>query len=402
MAASARTAVKQAVHDLAHMPAATPSSPTLSSEFIPRQTYNASSNLASSYFLGHHRAALTRMQQLLSDIGLVIECRDFRVALSSWNPLLERTISSRSDRARIVVYTKRDLGPDPSSPLGRAVASRLVAWHRARGGVDRVVFLGMSDAEGGGAGVAQGREGYGQLLAAVKEVARRHEEMSPTGLHALVVGMPNAGKSTLLNRLRFAGVGHGKAAMTGAQPGVTRKIGTPVRIVVGGDEVGGVGGGVYIYDTPGVFIPHVPDREAMLKLALVGCVKDGLIPAITVVDYMLFRINLVDPTLYQRYSPPTNDVQEFLAAIARRSGKLGKGGKLNLEAAADWAIQSWRRGDLGRFVLDDVNAETLDAAVRNAENPQLSLNQAKKQVKAERKLRREGRRSADVAEQAAG
>jgi mitochondrial GTPase 1 len=388
-ASTALAAAKQAVH-----------APLVkdSSGFIPRATFAASRNLPSAYYLGHHRAALLRMQSLLSDIGLVIECRDFRVPLTSWNPLLERTLASGHGRARIVVYTKRDLGPNASSPEGRAVAGRLAQWHRARGGVDHVVFLGANEADGGEDAVRD-KGGYGQLMAAIKQVARSHEQMSLTGLRALVVGMPNAGKSTLLNRMRLAGVSGGKAARTGAQPGVTRKLGTPVKIVASEDDEGsgGIGGGVYVLDTPGVFVPHVAVPEDMLKLALVGSVKDGLIPAVTVADYLLYRLNLVAPFTYAGYCPPTNDVKVFLTGVATRLGKLGKGGVPLLENAADLIIWSWRKGNLGRFMLDEVTAETLDAAAKEAESPQLSLNQAKKKMKEERALRGRTKREAAAA-----
>jgi ribosome biogenesis GTPase A len=180
-----------------------------------------------------------------------------------------------------------------------------------------------------------------------------------------------------------------KAAKTGAEPGVTRKLGTPVRIVEPdlstGDE------GVYVVDTPGVFIPYVSDPISMLKLALVGCVKDGLVPSVLVADYLLYQLNLRDPGLYvsKGYTRgPTNSVEEWLDGIARRTGKLGKGGEPQLDQAADWVVQKWRSGGgLGRFVLDEVTEETLEEAVRRAKEPALSMNQAVKREKEERKAR---------------
>jgi ribosome biogenesis GTPase A len=392
---SARGAIPKAI---AHM-----STSTVIPEFRPRQTFPVSDNITRSYFLGHHHAALERMRRILSNVGLVIECRDFRVPLTSWNPLLERTLmapGSSAERARIIVYTKRDLGPDAAENSGHAshaeqqtgseIVRSLSQYHRTSGNAAAVVFLGKGDQRG---------TADRKLLEAVKRVARDADSL--TGLRALVVGMPNAGKSTLLNRLRTRGMGAGvaKAAATGAQPGVTRKLGTPVRIVPGdgaADGPGGMGEGVFVVDTPGVFVPYVSDAESMLKLALVGCVKDGVISHVTIADYLLYRLNLVDPHLYEKFCAPTNDVHDFLEAVARRTGKLRAGGRPNLDAAADWIVQDWRRGNLGRFVLDHVTPETIEETVRRAREPVLSMNQAKKMEKELRKAKNEAKRSAAV------
>ena len=191
----------------------------------------------------------------------------------------------------------------------------------------------------------------------------------------MVVGMPNVGKSTLLNALRHTGVRKGKVAHTGAQPGVTRKIGTAVKIVEGADKGHS---DVYLLDTPGVFIPYVPDADAMLKLALCGSVKDTLIPPFTLADYLLFHINRHSPEQYAEYSPPTNDIMQLLGAMAKKIGRLQKGGEPDWEGTAMWMVQRWRNGHLGRFLLDDVSDEAL-TRYRTAEMEKgMSLSQARK------------------------
>ena len=132
-------------------------------------------------------------------------------------------------------------------------------------------------------------------------------------------------------------------------------------------------------------MPYVPDAENMLKLALCGCVKDAVISPVTLVDYLLYQINLHDAQAYQRWSEPTNEVIPLLETFARKTGLLGKGGVPNLDGAALHFIQKWRAGDLGRFLLDDLAAEQQRREDPISNTP-LSMTQA---LKAERISRKE-------------
>jgi ribosome biogenesis GTPase A len=219
------------------------------------------------------------------------------------------------------------------------------------------------------------RKDVRRILEYARDFASRSTSL--TGSRMMVVGMPNVGKSSLLNALRSLSLGKKKAAKTGDQPGVTRSIATSVKIIDGvdGNE------GVYLLDTPGVFVPYVPDASSMLKLALVGSVKDSIIPYTTMADYLLYHLNLQDPTLYAKYHAPTNDVAHLLHAIAHSTGRLQKGGEPDLDAAAVWLIQRWRNGDLGRFVLDEVGDGGLERRKDEEANMGVSVSQARKAAK---------------------
>lgn len=204
--------------------------------------------------------------------------------------------------------------------------------------------------------------------------------------------MPNVGKSSLLNALRSVGVGKGKVAHTGAQPGVTRKIATSVKIAEGSEA----SEGVYLVDTPGVFVPYVPDAEAMLKLALCGSVKDTIIAPTILADYLLYHVNQVSPELYAGYLTPTNEIMPLLDAIASKTGRLQKGGNPDTEASALWMIQRWRNGHFGRFVLDSVTEDALQRKRDEQSAPMPSMNQARKADKEARRVRQRHRHAAIV------
>ena len=79
----------------------------MASGFVPRLSFPITDSIPRSFFLGHHRAGLSAMQKMLSTIDIVIECRDYRLPLTSRNPLFEESLAGRT---RAIVYTKRDLG----------------------------------------------------------------------------------------------------------------------------------------------------------------------------------------------------------------------------------------------------------------------------------------------------
>lgn len=77
------------------------------SNFVPRATFSITESLPRSYFLGHHRVGLADMTARISSVDLILECRDYRVPLTSRNPLFEQSLG---DKKRVIVFTKRDLG----------------------------------------------------------------------------------------------------------------------------------------------------------------------------------------------------------------------------------------------------------------------------------------------------
>ncbi|KAK5199979.1 Mitochondrial GTPase 1 [Exophiala xenobiotica] len=300
------------------------------------------------------------MKSMVSQIDLVIECRDYRTPIVSRNPLFEANLG---ERPRLIVYTKQDLGSNFTNEDRKREAT-IRQW-------DTPSTSFFTDIKSRTA------------ISRVVEFARAHANQSTSlfGTRLMVVGMPNVGKSSLLNALRNVSLGKAKAARTGDQPGVTRKIGTDVKIIDGEDGRPGV----YVLDTPGVFVPYVPDAESMLKLALCGNVKDTIIPPTTIADYLLFHLNLNDPTLYNMFSEPTNDIFLVLDGLARKQGRLKKGGLPDFESSALQFVQRWRTGNMGRFILDTVTEDALLERTDLLKSYGGSMHQARKAAKQARK-----------------
>jgi mitochondrial GTPase 1 len=150
----------------------------------------------------------------------------------------------------------------------------------------------------------------------------------------------------------------------------------------------------------GVFIPYVPNVETMLKLALVGCVKDTVIPLTTLADYLLYRLNLYDPNIYSKYSPPTNDILELLTCMAKATGRLAKGGVPELEGTAMWLLGRYRAGEMGTFILDDVSKDAYENWKKAESEAEPSASALRREAKRERlrisKAKYESKNSASV------
>lgn len=290
--------------------------------FVPRSVF-PEYLLPLSNFKGHHQKALTKFGHLAPQVDLVLEVRDSRAPISTTNVLFDRVLARKQ---KIILYSKKDLSI--LKPI------LLKKWH----GEEKFLFVDT-----------RSKNDAKRILSAIEDHYKAMSPPPPLGLRTMIIGMPNVGKSTLVNTLRSVGYTSQlpeaistktrKVAKTGGQPGVTRNTSEIIRLSKDPD--------ILVYDTPGVFLPTVKDGETMLALGLVGCVHTSFIDPVIQADYLLYVLNLQDPTggQYKEYlNHPTNSIEELLQGIAHSRNKLRKDGTYDELGMSTFWVNMWRQG----------------------------------------------------------
>ena len=279
---------------------------------------------AIQWYPGHMAKTRRLMKESLPLIDAVCELVDARVPESSRNPDLDWIIGSKP---RIVLLNKCDLADE------RATARKIKEL------AERGVTALPVDCRSG--------KGLEKFEPAVREVlkdkikANADKGMAGKPLRVMVVGIPNTGKSSFINRM--AGKYRAKVA---DKPGVTR-----------GNQWFAIGSGIELLDTPGVLWPKFEDPQVGLKLAFIGSIKE------TTLDIQELAVRLLSvmqknypDRLEQRYKvADVQDVQEpyeLLEMIAAKRGMLLRKGEYDTERAAVMLLDEYRSGKLGKITLD--------------------------------------------------
>ena len=277
------------------------------------------------WFPGHMAKTRRLMQANLKLVDLVVELTDARIPQSSRNPELDRLLGKKP---RLLLLNKSDSADEEET-------RRWLQWYKDRG-----VAAIAADCRTG--------KGLGQFLPAVRSILEERiaqwEARGEVGrpIRMMIVGIPNVGKSSLINRL--AG---GKRAKVEDRPGVTR-----------GKQWVTLEGGIELLDMPGVLWPKFQEPEAGERLAFVGSVKDDVID----IEHLAVRLLVVlapreGEKLAARYRLTAEEVAEsepfdLLELIGRRRGMLLSGGLVNTERAAIMVVDEFRGGLWGRITLE--------------------------------------------------
>ncbi len=280
------------------------------------------------WFPGHMKKTERLIQENLALVDLVIEVLDARIPRSSRNPMFREMFA---EKARLSVFTKIDLA-DP------AETERWLNYFRAD--INDAVAV---DAVRG--------TGLKNLIAAAKSLAetKTHKLVKhgakPRAARAMIVGIPNVGKSSLINRLAGA-----SSAKIENRPGVTRS-----------KQWIKIDSGLDLLDTPGILYPKFEDQEVAVKLAWIYALSDEIYDIEPVVCKLLETLaEKIPAQVAERFKltePLPADGHELLNQIGIKRGCIKKGGVVDVERAAKLVLTEFRAGKIGRVTLDKVPRE---------------------------------------------
>ncbi|MFC5712167.1 ribosome biogenesis GTPase YlqF [Thalassorhabdus alkalitolerans] len=275
------------------------------------------------WFPGHMAKARREVTEQLKRVDMVVELTDARIPLSSRNPMLDDVIG---EKKRLVILTKSDLADEK-------LTKEWINWFK-NDGAAAMAINAHTDA------------GIKEMIQKSKEITSpifdkmRKKGIRPRPIRAMIVGIPNVGKSTLINRL------HGKkTAKTGDRPGVTKA-----------QQWLKVGKEMELLDTPGILWPKFEDQQIGYRLAATGAIKDELLDF---QDIALFALNTFKSRYperlkerYQLEEPLPEDGVELFEEIGKKRGCLMSGGFIDYDKAAEIVLRDLRGGKLGSFTLE--------------------------------------------------
>lgn len=282
------------------------------------------SKLNINWFPGHMTKAKREMQEKLKMVDMVIECRDARIPYSSKNPLLEEIIQQKP---RLILLTKIDKADPVRTKEWIEILSNETTQVLAVNVIkDNVVSL-----------ITQASQ---ECMKAMIERQKRRG-INPRAIRAMVVGIPNVGKSTLINRIAKK-----KAVQAADRPGVTRSL-TWVKVTKD----------LELLDTPGVLWPKFEDEHVGMCLAVTGAIRDEILPLEDVCAYAMRHLSRCYPEqLKERFDVEiVDDPYEMIERIARKRGFIKANNQLDMDRAIQRFLRDVRDDFVGRITWEFVN-----------------------------------------------
>jgi len=273
------------------------------------------------WYPGHMTKSVRAIREELKLVDLCIEVLDSRIPMSSRNPDIDDLAKGKF---RMVILNKADLSDERKTALW-------TSYFRDKG-IESLVLNAREKK------VSDAVKKLAASVCAEKIERDRKRGIVGRPIRAMVCGIPNVGKSTLINSIT------GKApAKTGNKPGVTRS-----------NQWVRTGAGIELLDTPGLLWPRFEDRSVGLKLAAVGSINDQILNTILLATETILLLRDIYPdATVSKYDISLNEKPEdVLRAVAVRNGLILKGADSDIRRAAETLLSELRSGKLGRMTLE--------------------------------------------------
>ena len=272
-----------------------------------------------NWFPGHMAKAIREIKEKLNLVDMVIELTDARAPFSSINPIVKEL---SANKYYLKVLSKIDLADDKQSSLFKKYYD------------DNnipCVFVDLSN-----------KDSIKPITNKIKEVAKPiidkdiKRGLKPRNIRVMIIGIPNVGKSTLINLLTRR-----KSAPVGNKPGFTK-----AQKWVHGD-------GFDLLDTPGILWPNLSSNNVGVKLALIGCIKEDILPTLSLAKIALdfLKENYYD-LLLEKYHIEYNDFDSYMEQFAIEKKHLLKNNEIDTLRSASLILNDFKNGRIGKITID--------------------------------------------------
>lgn len=272
------------------------------------------------WYPGHMTKAKRAMSKDVKIVDLIIEMTDARAPLATRNPDIDEL---GRGKARIIILNKADMAEDRANKLWEEYFKNL--------GYETLLMDSREKSK------------IKKLISVIdKACESKRERDKKKGIlnrpiRAMVTGIPNVGKSTLINSIANRSI-----AKTGNKPGVTK-----------GNQWIKLNKSVELLDTPGILWPKFEDEKIGEKIAFIGSINDMIIDSrVLAIELINFFIKNKKEVLKEKFSTELEDANEILIEIAKQKGCIKKGNEYDYDKAADAFINDFRSGRLGKITLE--------------------------------------------------
>ena len=277
-----------------------------------------------NWYPGHMKKAIDKIKENMKLVDIVLVLVDSRIVKSSMNPVIEDILK---DKPQLILLNKMDMA-DPK------ITQNWINYFAK----ENITALPIDSKNG---------KNLDKIEPTTKKIledvlsSRKDKNIKSEIIRMMIVGIPNVGKSTIINKLS-----NRQSAKTGNTPGVTRT-----------NQWIRIKGKMELLDTPGVLWPKFEDNEIGLNLAFTGAIKDEILDEENLAYKLIEKLMSIDPQILEkRYSVDTQNKEtiEIMDDIAIRRGCLLKGKNIDYSKVSSIVIDEFRKTKLGRISLEDV------------------------------------------------